>query len=87
MCDTCLKNNNILIPSPSQAVKGVIALTKSAVGVGLVDSKTKGERMDICIHCDKLNRAIMNQCTLCKCIIFQKTARQEEFCPINKWAK
>lgn len=69
----------------SQMAYGAFSIVKSAVGIGLAESFVIGQRRDICHKCEFLNKGIIAQCSKCGCVVTEKTMRQEERCPINKW--
>ena len=68
-----------------QAAKGAVAIIKNVLGVGLANSQTVNNRKNICNACDKLNRGVVNQCSICSCIIGEKVLRKDESCPLSKW--
>ena len=84
MCN-CSKDKTVIVPSPTQAIKGAVSITKTIIGVGVANSTLQASRLAICHSCDKLNIGALKQCTVCSCIVNQKVQRVEEKCPLKLW--
>jgi hypothetical protein len=68
-----------------KAVHGVAGIVKSRLGIGLARSNVIADRRDICNNCDKVTKGLINTCSLCSCVISEKTRLAEEKCPLGKW--
>ena len=48
------------------------------------DEKTRDERYDICLGCDRLFKPT-STCKECKCFMNRKTWLKDASCPLGKW--
>jgi len=81
----CNCKNKVIVPTPTQMVKGMVGISKNFFGIELVDSVTASNRTEICNSCTELNKGILDQCRLCSCVIAQKVKQKHETCPLKKW--
>lgn len=49
--------------------------------------KEADERLQICRRCEYLHRGMLEQCSLCTCLIEAKTTLALEQCPKKKWLR
>lgn len=82
-CNTC--NKKILTPKLKDIPKGAIAIVRNILGINVAKSQIISQRLSICMNCSKLNKGVINQCSLCNCAVEQKARQQSETCPINLW--
>lgn len=52
----------------------------------LANKKTKNNRTNSCLNCDKLNTTT-RQCKVCGCFILLKVQFKKSKCPENKWSE
>ena len=81
----CNCNSNSQPTLAAKIVKGAVAIAKNQLGIDLAPSQIVSERRRKCYECDKLKRTLLNQCSLCSCVIEQKTLQANETCPLGKW--
>lgn len=81
------------------AIRGILGLTKDALGVGVADPHRVAERRRICAGCPELEfRGVANvsraadpqalehhRCGACGCFIRPKTRLAAERCPRGRW--
>ena len=68
--------------------KGTVGLTKVALGIDKSDEELVEERLNICLHCERLIKnedKNKHKCGKCKCWISKKILLKTEKCPLNKW--
>jgi hypothetical protein len=71
----------------AQVAKGVVGLTKAALGIDKADDAEIERRQGICATCPnaKLLAGVVNRCALCGCAIRAKVRIKGEKCPAGKW--
>lgn len=67
-----------------KAARGIVGVTRSILGVGLISIKARNERHDICLDCDQYSES-KKKCKACGCIVALKIRSKHEQCPIGKW--
>lgn len=96
-CGNC-GNNNVVVPTPAQLLKGIKSVTELALSsVSHASKEVIEDRRNKCRECPEATRndklkdrpskglTSWSQCRLCSCVIKWKTMAKDETCPLNKW--
>ena len=67
-----------------KAGRSLIGITRSLLGVGLLNASARNERRAICLSCEHYNEK-RKSCNACGCIIALKIRSKHEHCPVGKW--
>ena len=81
------------MPCCGKAGRGVVGLTKAAIGIDKTPSDVVLLRRAVCEVCERAEVrrlggvAVLRLCAACSCFILPKTAIRSETCPEGKWGK